>query len=80
MTVDEDSMIFYGALERHFGNYEQLEDWTKELEKEAGHSFTNKQLILLLKNVRDKGYEVVRLAVTHILLDSSVEDVAELVG
>ena len=32
-TVDEDSMIFYGALERYYDSYEQLEQWSQELEK-----------------------------------------------
>ena len=77
-TVDNDSMIFYGALERHFG-YEKLEVWTKELEQEAGHSFTNQQLILLLRNIRDSGYYAVKCAVRTLPLDADAGTIKEIV-
>ena len=49
------------------------------MEEESGHSFSNQQLIILLKNIRDKGWLIVKMAVRSIKIDSSVEDIAELI-
>ena len=49
------------------------------MEEEAGHSFKNQQLIVLLKYIRDKGWKVIQLVVRSVQLDSSVEEIAELV-
>jgi hypothetical protein len=49
------------------------------LEKEAQHSFTNQQIILLLRNIGDGGWDAVKFAVRTLPIEADAGTIKELV-
>lgn len=75
--ISKDMMIEYAGLDNNY-TFPLLKKQTKELETEAGRSFSNAQLIPLLRCANTKTYEAVKLMVRTLLEDAKPDDMAAL--
>ena len=76
-NVDEDCMLYYNALWQKHGP-EQLQQWLQWMEEIAGHSFTNNQVIQLLRTIDMRGWDVVKLVLPRVTRETAIEEVGEL--
>lgn len=70
-------MLSYAGLDNRY-SYPLLVKQLKQLEIEAVRSFSNVQLILLLKMANTKKYEAVKMMVRTLSQDATAEDMAAL--
>ena len=75
--VTEDLMLNYAGLDNRY-SYSTLVNQLKELETEAKRSFTNEQLIPLLKLANTKNYEAIKMMARTLPNDATAEDMAAL--
>jgi len=70
-------MIYYAGLDNNY-TYPTLAKQLQELETEASRSFSNEQLIPLLKMSNTKNYEAVKMMVRTLTTDATADDMAAL--
>jgi len=70
-------MIYYAGLDNNY-TYPVLVKQLKEMEIEAKRSFSNAQLIPLLKLANTKNYGAVKMMVRTLPIDANAEDMAAL--
>ena len=70
-------MLSFAGLDNRY-SYPIITKQLKELETEAKRSFSNEQLVPLLKMANTKNYEAVRMMVRTLPTDAAAEDMAAL--